>query len=92
MTELVTVIMSCVSLWAPALVGVLSIVFSVIYVFYEVRKATKEFKNDQYIKELADELKILTAQNRALSDENRILIDQITKIQNYVDKIRKGGT
>lgn len=90
MTEILTLIVEYASMWAPALVAVLGIVYTVLVALNKVKEAMKEFKADDTLKGLDSKLKAVLKENQELTRCNKILIDQITKINNYVD-IMKGS-
>ena len=82
MTEIFALIMSYVSIWAPSLVAILGIAFTVIKGIAEMKKyADKKTLADVYAK-----MNELAAQNAETNRCNRLLLDQLTKIQGYADQ------
>ena len=67
---------------APALTAILGIIFT-------VGKALKSFKADTTLIDISNKLTVLSAENRELTRTNKLLLDRITKIENYAD-IKKG--
>lgn len=90
-TALVELIVSYVSIWAPSIVAILGVVALIVKGVNEVRVAVKELRSDQTIKDLASKLEEALATNKELVETNKILIDQVTRIQGYVDAKKRGG-
>lgn len=90
-TALIELIVSYVSIWAPSIVAILGVVALIVKGINEVRVAVKELKSDQTIKNLASKLEESLAANKELVETNKILIDQVTRIQGYVDAKKRGG-
>lgn len=84
------VILEYVSIWLPSLAGILGVVAAVLTSLKRTSEAIEEFKADDTLKSLKEDLlKIreaniqLANQNRELIRQNDLLIDEIKKIKNY---------
>lgn len=82
-------IISYISIWAPALVAMLGIAATVILSLGKVRAAIQEFKDEKTLAELYKKIDALTIQNAELTRCNKLLLDQLTKIQGYADQKNK---
>lgn len=89
MKELVEIIISYASIWAPALVSILGIITTVVVAINNCSKAISEFKSDEILKDIKSELNNVTHENAELIRCNKLLLDQITKIQGYADAKKK---
>lgn len=85
MEELFALIMSYVSIWAPSLVAILGIAFTVIKGIAEMKK----FVDKKTLAEVYAKMEEIAAQNAETNRCNRLLLDQLTKIQNYADQKKK---
>ena len=82
-------ILTYVSMWAPAVAAILGIVASVIFAVGKVKHAINELRKTDDIANLTKELQTLAAENKELRHRENLLLDEITKIKNYADNIRK---
>lgn len=82
-------ILTYVSMWAPALVAILGIVASVIFAVAKVKVAINDLRKTEDIANLTKELQNLAAENKELRHRENLILDEITKIKNYADNIRK---
>jgi uncharacterized protein YoxC len=76
-------------MWAPALVAILGIVASVLFAVGKVKTAIAELRKTEDIANLTKELQNLAAENKELRHRENLLLDEITKIKNYAENIRK---
>lgn len=76
------IIMPIIVAAAPAFTAILGIIFT-------VAKALKSLKADTTLIDISNKLTVLSAENRELTRTNKLLLDRITKIENYAD-IKKG--
>ena len=83
------IILTYVSMWAPALVAILGIVASVIFAVAKVKTAITDLRKTDDIANLTKELQGLAAENKELRHRENLLLDEITKIKNYAENIRK---
>lgn len=75
-------IMSIIVAAAPAFTAIIGIIIT-------ISKALNALKADTTLIDISNKLTILSAENRELSRTNKLLLDRITKIENYAD-IKKG--
>lgn len=85
MEELFELITSYVSIWAPSLVAILGIAFTVIKGIAEMKKYVDKKKLEEVYAKLDEASSQLRESNRC----NKLLLDQLTKIQNYADQKKK---
>lgn len=85
MTAIAAIIVEYVSIWAPAFVAILGILFTVIKAMNEVRKAIYEFKADKTVTDLSTKVDAVISENQELNRCNKLLLDEITKIHDYVE-------
>lgn len=85
MTELLEMLINYLAIWAPSLVGVFGLIVTFIKASKETRTAIGELKNSKQIKELTCQVKALISENKQLREAQAVLVDQMTKIQNYLD-------
>ena len=85
MTEFYTVLIEHVAVWAPSLVSILSSIALMIPVFIKCRDWLKGLKEDKTLVEISERLEKVSRENTELVRCNKLLLDQITKIQNYAD-------
>lgn len=78
-------IINLAAVWAPSLVAIISVVGTVIGAIHKTQSTILELKQDTSFKDLNTKLNKLTTENAELVKCNKILIDEITKIQGYVD-------
>lgn len=82
-------ILTYVSMWAPALVAILGVVASVIFAIAKVKSAINDFRKSDDIANLTVEINRLAAENKELRRTENLLLDEITKIENYAEQVRK---
>lgn len=85
MEAILAIIIEYAAMWAPALVAVLGIVATVIGAISKCRDAIIELRNDTTISSMGAKLDALARENAELVRCNKLLLDQITKIQGYAD-------
>lgn len=86
MEFLATFLMTYCPMWAPAIMAVLAIAF----IFVKARRTIKEIRNTDDFVALKTELRGLAAQNADLARTNKLLLDQITRIEGYADAHKEG--
>lgn len=79
------IIMSYIAMWAPSIASILSVVVLIVPVIYEIKKWFKGLREDKTLIEVSKKLEILSSENKELVRCNKLLLDQLTKIQNYAD-------
>lgn len=83
MEATIELILSYVSIWMPSLTAIIGIVASVLVALNKVKTATEEFKKDDTIKNLANEVNALLRENKAIREQYDIIIDELKKVKNY---------
>ena len=85
MNEFYAVLIEYVAIWAPSLVSILSSIALMIPVFIKCRDWLKGLKEDKTLVEISDRLEKVSRENVELVRCNKLLLDQLTKIQDYAD-------
>ena len=85
MTEFYTVLIEHVAIWAPSLVSILGSITLMIPVFIKCREWLKRLKEDKTLVEISERLEKISRENADLVRCNKLLLDQLTKIQDYAD-------
>ena len=91
MTEILKIIVEYVAIWAPSLVAVLGVVSTVLVALSKTKEAFSKLNKDETLKELKTEMKKLVSENEELVRCNKLLLDNYTKIKDYVDTKKKEG-
>lgn len=89
MTELFTLLMSYITIWAPSLAAVVGIAATVLVALAKMRSTIKEIKADKTLADVYAKMDKLTTQNAELTRCNKLLLEQLTKIQGYADQKAK---
>lgn len=82
-------ILTYATMWAPALVAILGVVASVIFAIAKVKSAINDLRKSDDIANLTVEINRLAAENKELRRTENLLLDEITKIENYAEQVRK---
>lgn len=85
MTEFYTVLIEHIAIWAPSLVSILGFVAMLVPTFIKCREWLKGLKEDKTLVEVSERLEKLSCENAELVRCNKLLLDQLTKIQDYAD-------
>ena len=91
MEEILRIILEYVSIWAPSLVAILGMVVTILTAINKTKEAFDNFKADTTLKDVNKKISELTDQNEELVRCNKLLLDNITKIQDYADNKKKEG-
>lgn len=83
MEQVIELILSYVSIWMPSLTAIIGIVASIIIALNKVKTSMEEFKKDDTIKDLSNEVKALLRENKAIREQYDIIIDELKKVKNY---------
>lgn len=86
--EVFELIIAHVSIWLPSLTAALSVVLIVIKGITDVKKFIASLNSDEITEQLRknnEALKRVIAENEELKRAQKILIDKLTKIKDYVD-------
>lgn len=86
------------AIWMPSIASILGTVIVLINskeklkgAINDMKAASVELKNDQSIKELIATIKQQSNENETLKRQNRLILEQLTKIKNY-DVIKSAYT
>ena len=78
------------AIWMPSVASILGTVIVLINskeklkgAIDDMKSASVELKNDKSMKELIAALKQQSAENETLKRQNRLILEQLTKIKNY---------
>lgn len=72
-------------IWLPALVSILGIVGTVVGSIAKTKTAIAELKDSTELRDATAEMKRLASENQELIRNQKLLLDQITKIKGYSD-------
>ena len=86
---MIEILIQYVSIWLPSLVAILGVVASVLVAIGKTKVAINEFKKSDELAELTAEVKRLASENKELRHTENLLLDELTKIKNYVETKRK---
>lgn len=89
MTEIVNIIVEYAAIISPAIAAILGVVALVVCGLARIKGTVSELKQDKDISELRSELKQAVQQNKDLAATEKILLDKITNIKDYVDNVKK---
>jgi cell division protein FtsB len=89
MTELFDSLISYVAIWAPSLAAMLGIAATVFLALSKMTNTINSIKADKTLADVYTKMDKLTNQNAELTRCNKLLLEQLTKIQNYADEKAK---
>ena len=85
MNEIIGIILEYAAIWAPSVVAILGIVYSVLVAMNKTKAQWEKLKGDTDFKDLKEQLIQQSKENEELIKCNKALVDNITKIKDYVD-------
>lgn len=85
----ITALTEMIIIWLPTLVSILGIVGTVLTALGKARKAIAELKDSTELRDATAEMKRLASENQELIRTQKLLLDNITRIQNYADEETK---
>ena len=85
----ITALVEMIIIWLPALVSILGIVGTVVGTIAKTKSAIAEIKDSTELKDATAEMKRLATENQELIRTQKLLLDNITRIQNYADEEKK---
>lgn len=89
MEALMKIVIEYVSIWAPSLVSVCMVIFAVITAISKITTLLESIKNSTDYNEVKTKLGEVSEENRELVRCNKLLLDQLTKINDYADHKKK---
>ena len=78
MEEILAIILSYVSIWAPSLVAI-----------HKCKEAFDKLNKDETLKEVKTKLNTVASENEELIRCNKLLLEELTKIRGYADAKKK---
>lgn len=85
----ITALTEMIIIWLPALVSILGIVGTVLGSIAKTKSAIAELKDSTELKNATLEMKRLSAENEELIRTQKLLLEEVTRIQNYADEVKK---
>lgn len=89
MKEIVSLILEYASIWMPSVTAILGIVTTTLLAVSKVKTAIDDLKKTDELAALCKELKAVRDENKELKEQYDILIDEITKIKNYRESLKR---
>lgn len=89
MKEIVSLILEYASIWMPSVTAMLGIVTTTLLAVSKVKTAIDDLKKTDTLAALCKELKAVCDENKELKEQCDILIDEITKIKNYRESVKR---
>lgn len=81
----ISTLIEMIIIWLPSLVSILGIVATLCGAISKTKAAIAEIKDSQELKDATAEMKRLASENQELIRNQKLLLDQITKIKGYSD-------
>lgn len=82
---IITTLVEMIIIWLPSLVSILGIVATLCGAFAKTKAAIAELKDSEELKSATSEMKRLASENQELIRNQKLLLDEITKIKGYSD-------
>jgi uncharacterized coiled-coil protein SlyX len=76
------------AIWALSITAVLGIVASVLIAMAKIKSAVHTIKDEKTIQELNSKLETQLTDNKILREQVDLLLDRITKIENYRENLK----
>lgn len=89
--EIVDLIVSYASIWAPAITAVIGICVLVAKGIADIRRNLKDIKEDTDFKDLKTNTAEIVKENRELVKVNKRLLDELTRVKGYAEAKDKEG-
>lgn len=83
--QIIDVVVAYVSIWGPAITAIAGVLITVAKAIGAVRKQITEIKEDTDFKDVKREVATVISENKELLRCNKLLLDELTKIQGYAD-------
>lgn len=84
------IVISYASIWAPSLVAILGMVTTILIAIGKTKEAFSALKKDETLKDVREELMEANQKNTELVESQKLLLDEITKIKNYYENVKRG--
>ena len=89
MTAIVELIVSYTAICASAIIAVAGILVTVVKCLTNVKSAVNKLKEDTDLRDVKNNTAEIAAENKELIRCNKLLLDELTRIQNYADEKEK---
>ena len=89
MEEIVSLIIEYASIWMPSIAAMLGIVATTLLAISKVKTAIDELKKTDTLETLSKDINAVLDENKNLKEQCDILIDEITKIKNYRESMKR---
>ena len=87
MTELIQYI----AIFAPSLAAILGVVVIIVCALARISSAIASIKKDVDVAQLSKQLSETAATNQELTKTNKVLLDRVTSVNDYVDNLTKSN-
>ena len=87
MTELIQYI----AIFAPSLAAILGVVVIIVCALARLSTAIASIKKDVDVAQLSKQLSETAATNQELTKTNKVLLDRVTSVNDYVDNLTKSN-
>ena len=85
MNEIIGIVLEYAAIWVPSLVAILGVVCTILTALNKTKDAWDKLKGDTDFKSVKEQLVQQSQENQELIKCNKALVDNITKIKDYVD-------
>lgn len=85
MQNMVDIIVTYATIWGPAIAAIGGILITVVKAIGTVKSHIDSMKEDTDFKDLKNEVGVVISENKELVRCNKLLLDQLTKIQGYAE-------
>ena len=85
MQNIVDIIVSYATIWAPAVVAVGGILITVVKAIGTVKAHIDNMKEDTDFKDLKNEVGVVISENKELVRCNKLLLDELTKVHGFAE-------
>lgn len=88
-TEVVTILIDTMPIWATSLVAIIGCVVTVIKGLHKVKDAVDEMKADKTLKEINEKCSNVMQENEMLIKQLNIMVDRVKQIEGYMEAINE---
>lgn len=85
MNEIIGIILEYAAIWVPSIVAVSGVVCTILVALNKTKEAWEKLRGDTDFKSMKEQLITQSQENQELIKCNKALVDNITKIKDYVD-------
>lgn len=91
MEQIIEIVLSYASIWVPSIVAILGVISTILVALNKTKEAFAKLNKDETLKELKTQLTKVIKDNQELRAYEKVLVDEMTKIKNYVEDLKKEG-